>query len=282
MQIELASSMGFCSGVKRAIKLAEEAVQERNSVNSLGAIVHNQQVVSLLVNQGMRIKESLKEVTSDTILIPSHGVGPQIMNQIDESGLSVVDTTCSIVHKAQMVAQSLGDAGFHVLVFGDASHVEVKGLLLWAGTNAEAVLDIPKFDKVPKKIGILSQTTQSKTRFASFLSEFIKADFQAISEVRIFNTICEATEKRQLAALALAARVDLMLVIGGKHSANTRQLVELCRSVGVETLHVETAEELNLPDQYKQKRIGITSGASTPQWVDEDVVQKLKQMSEAP
>lgn len=276
MEIELASEMGLCFGVKRAIELAEEAVRDLKRLECLGPIVHNKQVVEKFAAQGMQVIKSLDDMKGLDLLIPSHGVGKQVTDQIEARQLNVVDATCPIVHNAQTVAQKLGQEGFKVLVFGDASHVEVKGLLSWAGNEAMAVVDVPEFSPPPRRIGILSQTTQSQAQFARFLARFISSELASSSEIRIFNTICDATAKRQAAAMSLATHVDLMLVIGGHDSANTKRLAEICSAIGVRTLHIESAEELSALDYSKEHRIGITAGASTPEWVIKEVIKKLE------
>ncbi len=279
MEIRLANERGFCFGVRRAIELAEKAVAERGSLESLGAIVHNRQVVDLLSARGMRIIQNLDEMEGDTLLIPSHGIRAEILPQAEERGLNVIDATCPIVRNAQRVVRNLYDEGFTVLVFGDASHTEVKGLLSRAGDDAIATTEIPFFKTSPRRIGVLSQTTQSQKLFAAFLAQLMDAELDSLTEIRIFNTICDATGKRQSAALQLASEVDRMLVIGGHDSANTRHLAEICQSTGVKTLHIESAHEIDPSRWDKQSRVGITAGASTPEWVIEEVIQKLEQSS---
>ncbi len=277
MQIRLASERGFCFGVRRAIELAQRAVQERGSLESLGPIVHNKQVVEMLRSQGMRIIESLDEMKGDTLLIPSHGVAQSIIQEASARNLKLIDATCPIVRKAQQVVHTLHEEGFTVLVFGDASHTEVKGLLSRAGKGAIATTQVPEFDTSLRRIGILSQTTQSQQHFISFLTEIVHSKLPSLAEIRVFNTICDATAKRQRAALDLSHEVDLMIVIGGHDSANTRHLADICRSAGVETHHIEAAAEIE-PSWYTgRERIGITAGASTPEWVIKDVVQRLEQ-----
>ncbi|MBT9158895.1 MAG: 4-hydroxy-3-methylbut-2-enyl diphosphate reductase [Dehalococcoidia bacterium] len=324
VEIRLTSEKGFCFGVRRAIELAENALTSHESrvkrpeslggegdsrlqtpdfrllsgrrLASLGAIVHNRQVIERLMARGMRIIESLDEANGDTLLIPSHGVGRQIMSQIDARKLSMIDATCPIVRNAQEVAHRLHREGFMVLVFGDASHTEVKGLLSWAGERAMATTRIESGvwsleSRVPgpdsrlstldsgllkiRRIGVLSQTTQSQTQFAAFLAQLIDSQLASLSEIYVFNTICDATTRRQSAALQLASEVDLMLVIGGHDSANTRRLAEICSSTGVRTLHIESADELDPPRYYGASRIGIAGGASTPEWVIEEVICKV-------
>ena len=277
MRISLATERGFCFGVKRAIELAEAAVAKQGLVESLGAIVHNRQVVDMLHSRGMRIIENLGEMKGGTLLIPSHGVNREILWQAEERKLNVIDATCPIVRNAQQVVHKLQEEGFAVIVFGDASHTEVKGLLSRAGENAIATTRVHHLEISLRRLGVLSQTTQSQKQFATFLAQLMDSKLATLSEIRIFNTICDATAKRQAAALQLASEVDLMLVIGGRDSANTRHLAEICKSTGVKTLHIEAAGELDSLSLHDQYHIGITAGASTPEWVIEEVIRKLEQ-----
>jgi 4-hydroxy-3-methylbut-2-enyl diphosphate reductase len=275
MKIEKAAEMGFCFGVRRAIELVQKAAHERGPLQTLGALVHNRQVVDKLSECGVNIAASLDEVQGNIIAIASHGVGPEVMKQIKSRGLEVVDATCPFVRKAQIVAQRLGKEGFQVLVFGDASHPEVQAVLGWAGKNANASLEITRFTAQPKRLGILCQTTQNQEHFANFVSGIITSDTAKFSELRIFNTICDATRKHQAAAVDLAKKADLMIVIGGKDSANTRRLAEICADTGVATYHIETATELDPYWIQERRHIGITAGASTPDEVIDEVVIKL-------
>lgn len=279
MKIEKAADMGFCFGVRRAIKLVEKAAQERGPLQTLGALVHNRQVVDKLAECGVSIATSLDEIRGDIVAIASHGVEPGVMKQIKARGLEVVDATCPFVRKAQVVAQRLGKEGFWVLVFGDASHPEVQAVLGWAGKNASAYLEIPQFPTQPKRLGILCQTTQNQERFANFVARIIASDTAKFSELRIFNTICDATRKHQAAALELAQRADLMIVIGGKDSANTRRLAEICADTGVATYHIETVTEFDPSWVQGRRHIGVTAGASTPDEAIDEVVLKLKEAS---
>ena len=201
------------------------------------------------------------------------------MKQIKAQGLEVVDATCPFVRKAQIVAQRLGKEGLGVMVFGDASHPEVQAVLGWAGKNASASLEIPQFAARTKRLGILCQTTQNQERFANFVASIISSDTVKFSELRIFNTICDATRKHQAAALELAKRADLMIVIGGKDSANTRRLAEICADTGVATYHIETVTEFAPSWVQGRRHIGITAGASTPDEVIDEVVLKLQEAS---
>ncbi len=278
MKIEKATEMGFCFGVRRAIELTERTVKEKGTLESLGPIIHNRQVVEKLTSYGLKVVEVLDDVQGNVVVIPSHGVGPEIVEHLKSRGVQIVDATCPFVRKAQTTAQKLGKETDKVLIFGDSSHPEVKGVLAWAGKKAVATLEVPKFDVPHRHIGVLSQTTQNSDNFSHFLRELIASNLADISELHIFNTICDATTRRQSAALELARKVDIMIVIGGQHSANTRRLAEICNFVGVKTYHIETSEELS-PSWFQGKNpVGITAGASTPDWVIDKVISRLNEM----
>ena len=278
MEIERASEMGFCFGVRRAIELVEKAAGERGPLQTLGALVHNRQVVDRLALCGVSVAASLDELQGNIVAIASHGVGPEGMEQVRIRGFEVIDATCPFVRKAQVVAKRLGKAGFWVLVFGDAAHPEVRGVLGWAGENASASLEVPHLDKLPRRLGILCQTTQNQERFAEFVAGVISHKSAKFTELRIFNTICDATSKHQVAALALAGRVDLMFVVGGQDSANTKRLARICADTGVTTYHIEAAAEVDPRWLRGHYRVGVTAGASTPDEVIDEVVRALEEV----
>ncbi len=278
MEIERASEMGFCFGVRRAIELVEKAAGERGPLQTLGALVHNRQVVDRLELCGVSVAASLDELQGNIVAIASHGVGPEGMEQVRIRGFEVIDATCPFVRKAQVVAKRLGKAGFWVLVFGDAAHPEVRGVLGWAGENASASLEVPHLDKLPRRLGILCQTTQNQERFAEFVAGVISHKSAKFTELRIFNTICDATSKHQVAALALAGRVDLMFVVGGQDSANTKRLARICADTGVTTYHIEAAAEVDPRWLRGHYRVGVTAGASTPDEVIDEVVRALEEV----
>ncbi len=275
MEIEMASEMGFCFGVRRAIEIVEEAVRERGPLQTMGALVHNRQVVDRLARCGVSVAASLDEVKGGVVAIASHGVAPEVVEQAKALGLEVVDATCPFVRKAQIMARRLGKAGFWVLVYGDGAHPEVRGVLGWAGDRASASLEVPHLDGVPRRVGIVCQTTQSPAHFAEFASGVISQNLGKLSEVRVFNTICDATRKHQAAALDLAGRVDLMFVVGGRDSANTRRLAGICADTGVPTYHIETAVEIDPAWLRGHRRVGVSAGASTPDEVIREVVLAL-------
>lgn len=280
MQIEKASEMGFCTGVRRAIDILERTAQKLGPLETLGPVVHNQQVVDRLALAGIRVAESLDQLQGNVLAISSHGVGLEVQEEIGRRGLQMIDTTCPFVRRAQVAARRLADAGFFVIVFGEESHPEVQGVLGWTRGKGVATLALPKFDRLPRRIGILSQTTQSFAGFARFVADLVQSDLIAFSELRVVNTVCDATRKRQQAALELAKRVDVMVVVGGRTSANTRRLAEICSSVGVNTHQIETAAEIDPAWLRDHFRVGVTAGASTPDYVIDEVVAKLKHLGQ--
>jgi 4-hydroxy-3-methylbut-2-enyl diphosphate reductase len=278
MQIEKAAEIGFCTGVRRAINMIERATKELGPLQTLGPIVHNQQVVDRLAEHGVTVAESLDQLKRDILCISSHGVGPQIIEEAEARGIKIIDTTCPFVRRSQVAAKRLANSGFSVIVFGDENHREVQGVLGYAGDKGLATIKVPSFKNLSPRVGILSQTTQSFAAFHSFVSSFVQTHLESIAELRVVNTICDATRKHQEAALELARRSDLILVVGSRGSANTKRLAELCSAL-VETHHIETAQEID-PKWLsgKVKRIGITAGASTPDEVIDEVVSRLREM----
>lgn len=275
MEIEKAAELGFCTGVRRAIDILEKAAQEFGPLLTLGPVVHNQRVMERLAQFGVKAKGDVDQLEGSTVAISSHGVSPKVVEQIETRALRIIDTTCPFVRRAQVAAKRLARAGFFVIVFGDESHPEVQGVLGWAKENGLAAVEPPKFDKLPQRIGILSQTTQSFSGFTRFISLFADSYLALISELRIINTICDATRRRQEAALELAKKVDMMLVVGSHGSANTQRLTEIC-SVVVETHLIDRAGELDHVWLLNHQRIGVTAGASTPDEAIEEVVARLQ------
>lgn len=282
MEIEKARELGFCFGVRRAITMLERAAQRHGKISTLGPIVHNPRVVEMLAEIGVTVIDNLDQVKGSVLAVTTHGVGPEVLLEIKARQLSFIDTTCPIVRSAQKAAQKLTEAGFWVVIFGEAAHPEVKGLLSWAGSKAIATLDSGELvgvTPVPQQLGILSQTTQSQSNFYDFVKEILSAVLPKVREVRLVNTICAATQKRQEVALELAGRSELMIVVGGRNSANTQRLFDACSSI-VETYLVESASEVNEGWLLGKNRIGITAGASTPDQAIDEVVSKLKSLAQ--
>lgn len=282
MEVLLAKDMGFCWGVRRAIDIMETAAQDHGEIISVGPIVHNPQVVKELEDQGIRT-DARPEDDSHPVAITAHGVGPQVLDDVRATGAEIIDGTCPIVTRSQRWARKMAEAGFAVIVFGDPNHREVKGVLGWAGDKAIAVRDGDPLPKdLPSRIAVISQTTQSPERFAEFVGQIMTGRVSDISELRLINTLCNVTSGQQAAARELAQEVELMLVVGGKTSANTRHLWEVCRDEGVRAYHIETAGEIEPEWLDGCERVGVTAGASTPDSAVEAVVHRLRELAPTP
>jgi 4-hydroxy-3-methylbut-2-enyl diphosphate reductase len=282
MEILLARDMGFCWGVRRAIDIMEKAA-EKGEVTSLGPVVHNPQVVRDLEGKGVCITTEPLDGEAGAVAITAHGVGPQMLEEARARSSEVVDTTCPIVTRSQRWAKKMADAGFTVVVFGNPNHREVKGVLAWAGENALALGDGDRIpEDLPTRLAIISQTTQSPERFALFVSELMHEHLGEISELRVINTLCDVTSSQQAAARELAQEADLILVVGGSSSANTRHLLEVCREEGASAHQVESAEELRREWLQGRQRVGVTAGASTPDSAVEAVIRRIQEIAPEP
>ncbi|MCH7810875.1 MAG: 4-hydroxy-3-methylbut-2-enyl diphosphate reductase [Chloroflexi bacterium] len=280
MEILLATEMGFCWGVRRAIDIMERAADEHGEVISVGPIVHNPQVVEELEERGVRLGER-PEDDSRPVAITAHGVGPQVLAEVEATGAEIIDGTCPIVTRSQRWARRMAEQGFTVLVFGDPEHREVKGVIGWAGDKALPVRDgDPLPDPFPSRVAIISQTTQSPERFAEFVAEVMSKHVSTISELRLVNTLCDVTSHQQAAARELAAEVDVMLVVGGRASANTRHLLEVSQEEGVAAHQIETAGEIEAEWLRGCEKVGVTAGASTPDSSVEAVVRRIEEIAE--
>ena len=280
-RIEKAARTGFCVGVRRAIDLLEKVVKERGGVETLGAVVHNQQVLQKLAEIGVNVVENIDGIKGKVIVTSSHGVSPELEESIKARNIDVVSTICSSVRRAQIAAKKLADAGFFVVIFGNGNHPEVKGILGWAKGQGLATLDekaIAEIDPLPRRIGILAQTTQVPDHFTKFVKNIIDITLRKDTEIRIIDTICHDSQERQTAALELARRADLMLVVGGRSSANTNRLAELCADI-TETHLIETADEIEAAWVEGKDLIGVTAGASTAEWTVDEVIKRLEEMS---
>lgn len=279
-KIEKATKTGFCFGVRRAINLLEKVTRERDGVETLGAVVHNQQVLQKLSDIGVRVVNKIDDIKGDVVVTSSHGVSPALEDELRSRHIDVISTTCPFVRRAQVSARRLAESGFFVIVYGDAQHPEVKGILGWARGQGLATIDgepVKKLEPLPRRLGILSQTTQVPAHFAEFTKKIIDHALTKDSEIRIIDTICHDIRERQAAALELAHRADLMLVVGGRSSANTNRLAELCSQV-TETHLIETAEEIQPEWTQGKNLIGVTAGASTAEQSVEEVMKRLEKL----
>lgn len=281
LKVEKAAGIGFCMGVQRAIDMLEQVALERNGVETLGAVVHNQQVLHRLADIGVRVVGNVDDLQGDVVVISSHGVSPQVIGEIKSRNIKVVDTTCPFVKRAQVAARRLTESGFFTIVFGDVGHPEVKGILGWAGGKGMATQDARAYIGIKnpsRRLGVLSQTTQIPAEFARFAKEIIDSALVKDSELRIIDTICHDIRRRQEDTLSLAEESDLVFVVGGHTSANSRHLVELCSKV-TETYIIETADEIQTSWLQEKRRVGVTSGASTDEQTIDEVVARLESLA---
>lgn len=277
MEIILAKQAGFCFGVKRATHLAfEAATQKKDNTYTLGPIIHSPQVVSRLEALGVKVIDDISGVDSGTIIIRSHGVTEAELQEAIEKELEIVDATCPFVKKAQEYVKELSSAGYEVIVIGDYDHPEVEGIISYATGKVHVVASAEEVASLPKmrKIGIVAQTTQSMEHLTSVVTEALSKGV----EIRVFNTICDATAVRQDEARALAAAVDCMIVIGGYSSANTRRLAEICAELCAKTHHIESAGQIGAEWFNGVERVGVTAGASTPKWLIDEVIARIHEL----
>jgi len=280
MEILLAAKAGFCFGVKRAIKTAYDTAREIDGeVATIGPLIHNPQVVSRLKEMGVHPVEGVKGFHGNTLVIRSHGVPPSVYVDAERAGVHLVDATCPFVKNAQDYASLLREEGYRVVIVGDRNHPEVQGIMAYAGDQAYVAVDAEDLGGLGKvrRIGVIAQTTIPLERFRSVVSHCL----EIAGEVKVFNTICDATRIRQEEAQDIARKVDLMLVVGGRNSGNTTRLAELCRETGTRTIHLETVLEVDPAWLEGVEKIGITAGASTPEWIIREIVEKLHHLQES-
>ncbi|MDO9332948.1 MAG: 4-hydroxy-3-methylbut-2-enyl diphosphate reductase [Dehalococcoidales bacterium] len=280
VKIEKAAGTGFCFGVKRAITILEKTAKEQGSVETIGAVVHNKQVLQRLGILGVTVADSVERVRGNTLAIGAHGVGPEVEAEIHARNINIIDTTCRSVHRAQAIAERLSKAGFFVVVYGDANHPEVKGILAWANGKGIATQNakvISELNPLPKRIGVLSQTTGIPSSFIDFVKGLLDTTFNKDSELHVVDTICHDIRRRQASAQQLAEKVDLMFVVGDHTSANTNRLAELCSKL-TKTYLIETADEIKPRWLKGHKHIGITGGASTAEETINEVLSRLEKL----
>jgi small subunit ribosomal protein S1 len=278
VEVMLAESAGFCYGVSRALNTVLGAAKSRERpMFTLGPLIHNPQVIEKLEGDGVKSISEVGLIPAGSIAVmPSHGVSESVLKQAMAAGLEIIDVTCPYVAKVHRIAGSLARQGYQVIILGDQGHTEVRGILSMSGEDALVVSDACEIGQysLKKRVGLVAQTTQTIERYQALVAEVSSRAY----EVRAYNTICNATSDRQKAALKIAKGVDVMLVVGGRNSANTRRLAEICAETGVPTHHVEVADEI-VPEWFVgANRVGVTAGASTPDWIIDDVVRNVRGM----
>ncbi len=272
MQIRVVKSAGFCFGVKRAVDMAFRAASERKGrVCTFGPIIHNPQVVDRLKKEGIGWVDSIED-DLDCLLIRTHGIPKNLYEELSRRNINLIDATCPFVKKAQEYAKLLKEEGYQIVILGDENHPEVVGIKSYAGEDAVVVNSPEELPRLKRKVGVVVQTTQPIEALQRLLSEIIKTT----GELKVYNTICNSTANRLKETEALAREVDVMLVLGGRNSANTKQLAKRCEQIGVKTYHIESAEELKEEWFSEVNTVGITAGASTPDWIIEEVIKRLE------
>jgi 4-hydroxy-3-methylbut-2-en-1-yl diphosphate reductase len=275
MEILLARHSGFCFGVKRAIQIALEAADKTHPVYTLGPLIHSPQMVKELAEKGILLAEHADGLHDSTVIVRSHGITLQDREMLIKNGNTLIDATCPYVSKAQEYVKQLCMDGFPVIVMGDKDHPEVIAMLSYCDGET---LVVGSPDELPvkmwQKLGVLSQTTKN----LDVLQELVCRLVPNVKELRLYNTICTATSLRQDASAVLAKKTDLMIIIGGRNSSNTRMLAAMCSGI-TQTLHVETADEIDAEQISSHHRIGLTAGASTPDYLIVDVYNKINRIT---
>ncbi len=274
MQLKLAKYAGFCFGVDRAVRMAEEKAKEQ-LLYSLGSVIHNESVMHRLTQEGLVSLDSLDEMTEERpVVIRSHGEGPQVYELLKEKGLKIIDTTCPYVLKVHRLIKEHSETGKDVFLLGDSQHPEVRGSLAWGSENTRVLDDLDAIRSVSvsdKATVLLAQTTLTE----EFWEEAKKLLGERRKNLETINTICSATRERQEEAAQLAKEVDLMIVLGSRKSNNTLKLVEICKKHNKQVLHFENSSEMIGNDIVNYGTIGITAGASTPAWLIQEVIEVL-------
>ncbi|MDE3112237.1 MAG: 4-hydroxy-3-methylbut-2-enyl diphosphate reductase [Chloroflexota bacterium] len=275
MQVLLARENGFCFGVKKAVELTEAAAESGASVHNLGQVVHNPTISRRLEDRGVKVIKDVAEASEGVVVIRAHGVPPRVRREIEQRGLECVDATCSLVLRAQRFTKQLADEGYTVVILGTPDHPEVVGLKGFAGKDHVVVETEEQWNALPKmkKAGVVSQSTQPPWAFTALVAHVATL----AQEMKVFNTVCPVTVKRQVAATELAEQVRTIVVVGGKNSANTRELVNLARMRGRSAYHIENADELRAEWVAGEDTVGLIGGTSTPM----DTLLEVKQRIEA-
>ena len=280
MEVRIADNAGFCFGVKRAMKMAWDELENKseNNIYSLGPLIHNKQAVNRYKEKGLVEMDNLESIPSESkLIIRSHGVAEKVYTESKAKNMEIVDTTCPFVKKIHDIVKDFSDRGYKIIIVGNPNHPEIIGINGWCNNEAIVINKLEEIDDItfdPTQIYcVVSQTTANLESFDKIVDK-LKTK---INNLTVKNTICFATKERQISAIDLAREVDCMVVIGGKHSSNTQKLVNICKDL-VPTFSVETKEELEKEKFAGFKVAGVTAGASTPDWIIEEVINYLKEI----
>jgi 4-hydroxy-3-methylbut-2-enyl diphosphate reductase len=275
LEIKLAENYGFCFGVKRAIEIAEDS----QNAYTYGPLIHNKDEINRLQEKfNVTTAHEIEELeNADKVIIRTHGIVKKELKKLQESGKEIINATCPFVTKPQEIVQQMSEEGYKIIIFGDEKHPEVKGVKSYAVNEPLVVMDTSDLEEcyLGPKVAVVSQTTRKVKEFIKIVNYLM----ERVKEVRVFNTICNATFENQEAADKLSKEADVMIVIGGKNSSNTKQLFSIVQKNCSDSYHIELPEELE-ESWFKEKKLcGITAGASTPDWIIQNVIEKIRKFS---
>ena len=280
MEVTVAKTAGFCFGVKRAVeKVYEQIGKTEKPIYTYGSIIHNEQVVGDLQEKGVEVIDTLEElrtIRDAVVVIRSHGVGKDVYDILKENGVEIVDATCPYVKKIHRIVEKQTAEGRRVLIVGSEDHPEVQGIKGWGDERTKVIENMDDFRRLElpedEKLCIVSQTTFNYKKFQDLVEKISKTRY----DITVLNTICNATQERQVEAMRIASQVDVMLVIGGKHSSNTQKLYDICRKECKNTYYIQTLGDFNPECISSVRSVGITAGASTPNNIIEEVHTKCQ------
>ena len=278
-KLKIAKHAGFCFGVKRAVEMVERELEKGRKVYCLGELIHNSQVIARMKQKGMVIVDAPEEIPSGSLfVIRSHGISPKLVEEISHRGAQILDATCPFVRKAQLVAKNFIEAGYETLICGDPNHAEVIGIRAWTDDRAKVVNSKEEAEKIQttKPVGILSQTTQK----VSLLQDVASVMIEKAKGIVVENTICLDSSTKQKEVSELAREVEVMIVVGGINSSNTTKLVQISGAQNIPTHHIETSDELQSDWFRTAESIGIAAGASTAQFLIDEVEEKIRSFDE--
>ncbi|KJU85034.1 hydroxymethylbutenyl pyrophosphate reductase [Candidatus Magnetobacterium bavaricum] len=270
MKITVAKRAGFCFGVKRAVNIAFDMASKKEGVCTLGPIIHNPQLVKSLEDQGVHcVNEPHEDMKA--VIIRTHGIPIQMYDKIVDMGIEVIDATCPFVKKAQQYAKLLKQENYQVIILGESVHPEVKSIMSYVGQDVIVVENEHVPERLKTRVGVVVQTTQPVSALKRLLNNIV----ERVKEIKIYNTICNSTALRLKETSDISNNVDVMIVAGGRNSANTTQLANHCQGIGVSTFHIETASELDPSWFNGVNHVGVTAGASTPDWIIEEIIERI-------
>ena len=275
MDVTVAKTAGFCFGVKRAVEKVYEQIEKgKTPIYTFGPIIHNEEVVRDLEERGVKVLETekeLRQLTDGVVVIRSHGVGKDIYDILEKNGIEIIDATCPFVKKIHRIVSEQNENGRRVIIVGNGKHPEVEGIKGWGNDDTLVIETAEEFEKLQisdgEKLCIVAQTTFNYNKFQDLDEKISKTRY----DILVLNTICNATQERQVEARQIASQVDVMIVIGGRNSSNTQKLYEICRRECKETYYIQTLKDFKPEKAGSVRSVGITAGASTPNQIIEEV-----------